>query len=318
MHNGVAKYDLTEEEFQRCLNTIEMSIFLNSNSYEKPKSIFIVAQPGSGKTGLKSFVLNENQLTNPGIFTEFNPDEIAVYHTYYSKIIEEYPEESYSQLQKFISPALDGYLLKKAVALRNNILQEGTFGNTEQYLSMLDFRKNGGRAKIGKIKGDKTREEVEVEGGYSIDINILAVHRFESLLSAYEREQYFKDSNLVPRTVDPKNHDRAYYQMLETLKQIEERQLFDRMRVFKRSENILEPELVYIARRGKYPSVIQYIEEIREENKKQLLQKPEEYLSRIAKLKSKKMSINLLKKVEKLEKEFMNEIEKENDEEQEI
>ena len=90
------------------------------------------------------------------------------------------------------------------------------------------------------------------------------------------------------------------------------------MRVFKRSENILEPELVYIARRGKYPSVIQYIEEIREENKKQLLQKPEEYLSRIAKLKSKKMSINLLKKVEKLEKEFMNEIEKENDEEQEI
>ena len=45
-----------------------------------------------------------------GQFIEFNPDVIAIYHKYYDEILEEYPNESYRLLQKFVAPALDQYL----------------------------------------------------------------------------------------------------------------------------------------------------------------------------------------------------------------
>ena len=141
---GIEKYDLTEEEFQQSLKMAEIATFIDFKATKNPKSIFIVSQPGAGKTGLKAYVENENQIKQKGNFIEFNPDVIAIYHKYYEQIINEYPNESHKQLQKFVEPALDNYLRKRAVELRSNIMQEGTFGSTEGYMKILDFQKNGG------------------------------------------------------------------------------------------------------------------------------------------------------------------------------
>lgn len=276
------KYDLTEEEFQRCLKTAEMAVFLDARKSQKPISVFVVAQPGAGKTGLRSYVEREH-LTKT--FIEFNPDEIAIYHKYYNEILEEFPRESHTILQRFVLPALDDYLRKKAVQLRTNIMQEGTFASTDGYLRILDFQKNGGKAKLGPILEDGTRKEIEVNGGYKLDINALAVDRFESLLSCDEREEDFIEQGLPQRAVTSANHDRAYENMLKTITKIEQKGLYDRIRVFRRGKEEQKPELVYETGSDRYPNAVQAIIEEREKNRLNLLSNPDAYLQRIEKLK---------------------------------
>lgn len=203
---GIEKYDLTEDEFETSLKMAEVAILMRGKKEQNPKSIFIISQAGGGKTGLSHFIKSQKR----DVFIEIDPDEVAIYHKYYNEILKEFPQESHIQLQKFVQPALDKFLRQRAVQLRNNLIQEGTFGNTNAYLEVLEFQKNGGKAPIGKLQDNGQRQMVDIEGGYDIEIDILAVDRFESLLSSYEREQYFIESNLPPRAVTAKNHDRAH------------------------------------------------------------------------------------------------------------
>lgn len=301
----IEKYDLTKEEFETSLKMAEIVLLMRSKPVERPKSIFVISQAGGGKTGLKSFVELENKNKQSGdLFVEVNPDEVAIYHKYYEKILEEFPKESYAMLQKFVKPALDDYLRQRIVQLRNSVIQEGTFGNTDGYLEILEFQKNGGQANIGKVQANGQREAINVKGGYDIQINVLAVDRFESLLSSYEREQYFIDSNLPPRVVTAENHDRAYYNLLETLREVENKKLYDEIRVFKRGELETEPELVHITGDGKYPSAVECVKQTRYNERKKLLENPEAYKKRIEILKEKAKSEIQLEKLNKLEEEF--------------
>lgn len=238
-----------------------------------------------GKTGLKGYAINEAQDSH-GLegYIEFNPDDIAIYHPYYVEILEKYPHEAYHILQRFVGPALDTYLRPRAVELKNNIVQEGTFGSTKAYIEILEFQKNGGIAPIGALRQDNTREEKYIPGGYNIDINVLAVDRLESLLSSYEREQYFRESGLPQRAVTVVNHDRAYENMLETLRIIESRGLYNRMRVFKRGYSADKPELVHVAGDGKYSSVVEAVIAERARNRQNILREPEIYKGRIQSL----------------------------------
>ena len=63
------------------------------------------------------------------------------------------------------------------------------------------------------------------------------------MLSSYESEQSFIELNLPPRAVTAENHDRTYNKMLETLQQIDDKKLYDKIRVFKRGKIETTPEL---------------------------------------------------------------------------
>ena len=302
--NDIEKYKLTIEEYNRCLAMAEIGVFMQGNEVvgKKPKSIFVVAQAGAGKTGLKSFIINEAQDNGTlETFIEFNPDDIATYHKYYNEILREFPDNSYKILQEFVRPALDTYLRQRAVELRNNIVQEGTFGSTDGYIKILDFQKNGGKANIGEVKEDGTREEKLIEGNYDIEINVLAVDRFESYLSSLEREQYFRESHLSPRVVTLNNHDYAYNKMLDTLRIIESRRMFDRCRVFKRGYSVNRPELVHISGDGKYQSVVEAVIAERNKNRKELLREPQKFYERIEKLRARILNNGIDEQITRLD-----------------
>lgn len=156
-------------------------------------------------------------------------------------------------------------------------------------------------------------KEKKIDGGYYIDINLLAVHRYESLLSSYEREQYFRETGLPPRAVTSENHDNAYNKILETMACIEKEKLCDRIRVFKRGEKEILPELIYDSSKDKKEKNIkELIMEARNQNKTELLKNPKTYLNRIQSLKErvrKKGIPEQMKKIEKLEEEFLRELE---------
>ena len=315
------KYKLTPEQFDRDLKMAELAVFMKGKSVEEgkqPSSVYIVAQPGAGKTGLRAFVESEYQEERARYpFIEFNPDEIAIYHEYYREILQEFPSEAYKMLQEFVSPALDKYLKPKAVKLRNNIIQEGTLANTKAYLDILRFQKHGGVAEIGDLQDNGKRKEEIVDGGYHIDINLIAVHRYESLLSSYEREQYFRETGLPPRAVTVENHDRAYNKILETMESIEKEQLYDRIRIFRRGEKEFLPKLVYDSTKDKSEkSVRQLITDIREQNKKELLENYQEFLDRITNLKERAMKFGIssqIERIEELEREFLRELQQYSD-----
>lgn len=273
------KYDLTEEEFFRCLKLAEMQIFMRSKGNSKPKSIFIVSQAGGGKTGLRKFV----EAQKKDLFIEINPDEVAVYHKYYDEILREFPGESHALLQRFVQPALDNHLRQRAVQLRNNLIQEGTFGNTSGYLKILEYQK---------------------KYEYDIEIDILAVDRFESLLSSYEREQYFIETGLPPRGVIPEYHDRAYNNLLETVEEVEKRRLYNRIKVFKRGYSESQPELVHMSGDGRYPSVVECIKQTRLSERNKILANAAGYKERIEALKRRVKTKVQMDKIEKLEEEF--------------
>lgn len=309
------KYDLTQEEYNKCLTMAEIATFMEGETVENPTSIFVVAQPGAGKTGLRSYVVNEAQDSRKlSSYIEFNPDDISIYHKYYQEILEEFPDESYQILQRFVKPALDDYLRQRAVELRNNIVQEGTFGTTNGYINILNFQKNGGNAQIGKLNQNGTRDNKFVEGNYNIDINILAVDRFESLLSSYEREQYFRENGLPPRVVIPEHHDDAYEKMLETIRLVEKKGLFNRIRVFKRGYSADRPELVYVSGDKKYHTAVEAVTTERSKNRQELLRNSEIYLQRIDDLMNRVRENNGIKlqidRLKELKEDFQNEIEK--------
>ena len=143
-----------------------------------------------------------------------------------------------------------------------------------------------------------------------IDINLLAVDRFESLLSCYEREQYFEEAGLPPRTVTMVNHDRAYDNMLRTIRIVEQRGLADRMRVFKRGYAIERPELKHISGDRRYQSVADCIVTERAKNRIELLNNPECFMARIEALKEKTHEDVRMKKLEELEEQFKKEMER--------
>ena len=258
-------YDLSEEEYKDCLARAEIAVFGRCESVKEPKSIFVVAQPGAGKTALRSYVVNEAQ--NAGKFAkfvEFNPDEIAIHHKYYREILRDFPEDSYEILKRFTYRAQDFYLRQRAVDLKCNILQEGTFATTDGYLGIINYQQGN---------------------GYDIDINVLAVNRFESLLSSFEREQFFIENDLPPRPVMIENHDYSYEKMLETLDAVENRHAFNQLRVFKRGYFAEKPELIYAAGDNRFPSVREAVVYERKMQEKQILENPAPYFERIEKLK---------------------------------
>lgn len=306
---------LTKEEYNRCLNMADMATFVDVHTVEKPKSIFIVAQPGAGKTALKSFILSLEQAHNRfSSFIEFNPDVISTFHKDYKQIISQYPEDSYARLQNnFTRTALDGYLRPRAVQIRCNIMQEGTFGSTAGYLQIIDFQQNGGNAQIGEVLQDGTRESKSVQGNYEVEIDVLAVNRYESLLSCFDREQYFIEHGLPPRAVTIENHDRSYENMLHTISEIENRKLYNSINVYRRGYIEERPELVYKVGDPRFQSVAEAIRYERARQEKELFSNPEGFIEKLNNIKarvSKGTNESLKKRLGLFEQEFYSELEK--------
>ena len=109
------------------------------------------------------------------------------------------------------------------------------------------------------------------------------------------------------------NHDIAYEKLLETVRQVESKKLFDKIRVFKRGYSPEKPELVYINGDNRYVSAVEAIVAERAKNRQELLGNPEKYNQRIEELR-KRIKVSGIKEQEErldnLENAFNNELEK--------
>lgn len=287
--------DLTPEEYKICEQQAVISSFIDVVPVNNPKAIFVLAQPGAGKTGLTGFVLQEFANREAESILHIDPDRISIFHKYYTQITMEKPTETYTELRKFTGPALRT-INKIAVEKRVNILTEGTFRDKENYLVILrNLQKNN----------------------YSIELNFLAVGSIESMISTMERFYYMEKLGMPLRSVEKKFHDMAYYGMIDTLRAVEKSGLFSKIKIYTRGDNERAPNLAFSKDdKNSYQSAADMLQFIRAGEQKKVLSDEENLNSRLNRIRSKIQEeddkYNQMEKLRQIELEICKETQREN------
>ena len=266
---------------------------LEDISSKKPKISYIVGQPGAGKTSLERYIQNQFE-EKKECTVEISADKVAMYHKYYDELLTLLPDECYSISRKFVTPACE-IILREVRNKRLNIVRECAFSKGEQ-----DYR---------RIKAFK-------DAGYEVEVNIIAVDKYESFLSCIERDVKLLELGYPPRPVTRQNHDRMYSAFFSEITEMNKRGICDNVRVFIRGKNIEQPVLVYSNGSTNYHTAQEAVNSERQKQRKNVMMNPEEYLQRIMIVKSKievllqdeKMKDDYLERLDNLETEFLQEL----------
>lgn len=294
----MGKYDLTISDIKNNANRFLSYIYATTKRSDNPEIDFIVAGPGAGKSGLENFLRNQLKKKDERCAI-VNSDKIAEFHPYYEDAIEELPEVCYKVTRQFVRPATT-IIFDELIENRINILNENTFDKGKSDLELVE-----------KFK----------KAGYKIKINIIATDLFISRLSCYEREVRMLQDGDTPRGISKETQDRMYNSFVKEIEQLEKLGYCDEINVYTRGKNINKPQLVYKLGDKNYNSFKEALVEERNKQRKQILSNPIEYLERI---KSAKNSIlqngvneiltkNSLKGLEELQRDFIEELSKENE-----
>lgn len=264
------EYILSYEEYKESITMAIMQMFLKSGDNKvhkekdiKPISLIIVAPPGAGKTGVASYEeMRYKEETGRGI-VKIDPDEVGLYHKKYTEIHEEIPNMAFFELQKFIRPALNTTIRDFAVNCGVDLIQEGTFGDTQGYKEII---------------------KKQLEKGYDVRISTIAVPKIEALMSCAERLQHNIEIGLMPRIVDIDYFNKVSERYLETLRQVEKEKLYSKIKVYRRGEKQALPILVYESGDNRYRSVIEAIQDEQAKGLDLIFNTKEMFQSRIDKL----------------------------------
>lgn len=294
----MGKYDLTIADIKNNANRFLSYIYATARRSEKPEIDFIVAGPGAGKSGVESYLKNKLREEDERCAI-VNSDKIAEFHPDYEDAIEELPEVCYKVTRQFVRPATPIIFEE----LRNNninILNENTFDKGE---GDIEF--------VKKFR----------DSGYKIKVHIIATDMYISRLSCYEREARMLQDGDTPRGISKETQTRMYNSFIDEISELEQLGYCDELNVYIRGKNINKPELVYQLGNNNYRNFKEAIIEERKKQRKEILANPSEYLAKIKEISetiekngvNEVLTNNSLKGLEELQKDFIEELAKEND-----
>lgn len=185
----------------------------NAAPQEKPIAIFIVGQPGAGKSTIINSLENKDQ------FIFIDADQ---YRNLYDDVNNLKNKDIYEYLNQSgkVSGKTVEYLIDDFSNQKYNLLIEGTLRNPDVPIHTAELLHNK---------------------GYTSNMNVMAVKPEESKLSTIERyltleEQKINiDKDTLARPVDPKIHDTIVKNFPENLKQVAESNQFNTMSIYTRN-----------------------------------------------------------------------------------
>lgn len=299
------KFKMTEEDMQIGIDDFFTQLLIESRrqksdvrtfsdlSSNNPRISFVTGQPGAGKTTLTKHI--KDKINNTGeCAIEIGADKIATYHKYYNELLRLLPDECYRISRQFVRPA-EKIIMSELMKSKINIIQEISLSKGEEdYKRIQSFR-------------DK---------GYDVEINVMAVHKYESFLSCIERDIKLLELGYDPRPVARINHDRMYESFLQEVQEIKKRGLARKINVFTRGKTLSRSELVYTTDDPRYASAQEAIISERDKNRREILRNPTEYLDRIENARKKiglmiseeRFRNDYMQHLTQLELEFLNEL----------
>lgn len=121
--NLIEKYKLTEKEHKIVLEKLKNIIFKNRTPSKNSSVVFIIGQPGCGKT---TFIEN-SKLDD---FIIINSDDYRKYHKYSKEILEKNPL-NYTKLTNYDAHLWGDELFKYGIQNGYNVLREKAPTNLE-------------------------------------------------------------------------------------------------------------------------------------------------------------------------------------------
>lgn len=285
------KYKLTEEENKRIGEEIKKVMLLGKTPVKNPVAIFTIAPPGSGKTGLNGFSIK--QIENDNIIV-INNDELKPFHPKADEISKLYPEY-YIKVTNEESKIWTDSLMDKALEEGYNVMYEGTGRKIQLFERM-----------ISKMDG------------YKIIVRAMAVNELNCLMSILERYEYQIKTKGWGRLVAVDTFYKSYeHEMLETIDTFEKKEMVDVVEVYTRGNVPSEPIKIYGSneKNSNFSNAKYAIIQGRERDAKEALVYYESYFNTIKEILNKKELTqeeqDILNKVQKLYKEFLNKDERE-------
>lgn len=278
------KYKLSNEEHEKIEKYIKEIILSEKSPVEKPKAIFTIAPPGSGKTGLNGYCVK--QFANDNLVV-VNNDELKPFHPKSDEIAKLYPKY-YTKITNEASKFWTDSLLYEALEKKYNVLYEGTGRRIDLFEKM-----------ISKMDG------------YEIIIRAMAVSDLNCLMSILERYEYQVEEKGWGRLVSVDTFYKAYdSEMLNTIDTLEKSEKVDTVEVYSRGNTPSQPIKIYSSNSRQFPSAKYAIISGREEDKKKASEHFEIHNSKIKELLGNKELIkeekDILEKVQELYDELSN------------
>lgn len=215
----IEEYKLSEDEHQRIGNIINQNMLFGKVTSQNPVAIIDIGPPGSGKTGLNGYAVN--QFAEEGIVV-VNNDELRPYHPMADEIARLYPEY-YNKVTNEDSKFWTDDLVEKAIEARVNVLYEGTGRKIEIFKRM-----------ISKMQG------------YKIIVRAMAVNELNCLMSIVERYEGQVREKGWGRIVSASTFYKAYDdEMLNTIDTFERTGMVRGVEVYMRGLKPSEPVRIY-------------------------------------------------------------------------
>lgn len=304
------KYNLTKEDIKIGIENFFIQLLketkikkpetktLNDISSNHPKISYIVGQPGAGKTSLEKYIQKEYEERDE-CTVEISADKVATYHKYYNELLKLLPDECYSISRRFVTPACE-IILKEVQKQRLNVVRECAFSKGEQ-----DYR---------RIQAFK-------EAGYNVEVNIIAVDKYESFLSCIERDIELLELGYLPRPVTRENHDNMYESFLSEITELINRGICNNIKVYVRGQDINSPKLVYENGYNNYSCAREAVIVERAKERKRIIAESKKYLQRVRLVRQKvenlvndeRLKKDYYERINYLESEFLHEISLESD-----
>lgn len=229
------KYDLTDEEFKQGISNFFTQLLIEAKeqkpdakcmkdfSSQRPTISYLVGQAGSGKTTLRKYIRDEKYGKNGECVVELDADKLATFHRHYEDLLKLSPDDFYKATRKFVKP-----------------------GNEIVHKTVIDNKLNVVKEKV-MHRGEADYKELSQfkDGGYDIDINIIAIDGSESFLCCIERDIDLIRNGFDPRRVTKADHDRMYTPFIGELREFAQRGICDSINIYGRGKKIGEPELLF-------------------------------------------------------------------------
>lgn len=202
----------TEEEFQEVLEEIYLTYIKNINFTKNKKAFLLGGQPGAGKSGLTTFLKQENEN-----MIVINGDDFRKEHPHYEELEQKYGKESVEYTKGFAG-RMTGALISKLSNKGYNLIIEGTLRTIET--------------------PSKTQQELSKKG-YQVEMAVILVRPEFSYLGTLMRYEEMIKKGLQPRATLKKDHQIVVDNIANNLSNLYEKKIFSNIRLFNRKGECL-------------------------------------------------------------------------------
>ena len=172
-------YKLQKEEHNRVFEMLKEKLFINKVKETNLSVLFVVGQPGSGKT---TYIKN----TDFSKYININSDEYRVFHQHGNEIVEKYPTH-YAKLTNYDAHLWGDELFSYAIEHGYSVLREKAPTND----SLLEIMKT-------------------IPSNYEVAVHVVLTGNLESLLRIHERYERDLMENKIAKLSSRETHNKCY------------------------------------------------------------------------------------------------------------